>query len=243
MAHPIRLVVTDDLRRSRLTVFFRLPLAIPQLIWLALWGSVVYGEFKYARTQGAVSTASTLGTLGLAAVVTLFSGWLWPELHALHVRFLRWSTHSMAYLALIADPWPRLDARDEYPIDVQVDPPARQDRWKSFFRVLLAIPAILFAIVLVVVLMLVAFIGWFVCLVIGRMPAGMRDLGAYCLRFYAQTTAYLLYLTDRYPSLSTDGPVAPEAAATDQLRKLADLRDAGILTAEEFEAKRRLVLE
>ncbi|HEV3228587.1 MAG TPA: DUF4389 domain-containing protein, partial [Solirubrobacteraceae bacterium] len=35
--HPIRLIVTDDLRRSRLTVFFRLLLAIPHFIWLALW--------------------------------------------------------------------------------------------------------------------------------------------------------------------------------------------------------------
>jgi hypothetical protein len=36
-AHPIRLAVTDDLRRSRLTVFFRLLLAIPHFVWLYLW--------------------------------------------------------------------------------------------------------------------------------------------------------------------------------------------------------------
>ena len=39
--HPIHLVVTDDLQRSRLTVFFRLLLVIPHLIWLALWGIAV----------------------------------------------------------------------------------------------------------------------------------------------------------------------------------------------------------
>ena len=38
--HPIGLIVTDDLRRSRLTVFFRLLLVIPHLIWLTLWGIV-----------------------------------------------------------------------------------------------------------------------------------------------------------------------------------------------------------
>ena len=38
--HPVRLVVTDDLRRSRLTVFSRLLLAIPHFIWLALFGIV-----------------------------------------------------------------------------------------------------------------------------------------------------------------------------------------------------------
>ena len=27
----------EDLRRSRVTVFFRLPLAVPHIVWLALW--------------------------------------------------------------------------------------------------------------------------------------------------------------------------------------------------------------
>ena len=38
MEHPIQLIVTDDLSRSRLTVFFRLLLVIPHWIWLGLWG-------------------------------------------------------------------------------------------------------------------------------------------------------------------------------------------------------------
>ena len=36
--HPIHLVVTDDLQRSRLTVFFRLLLVIPHFVWLAALG-------------------------------------------------------------------------------------------------------------------------------------------------------------------------------------------------------------
>ena len=39
---PIRLSVDDDLRRSRLTVFFRLPLAIPHFVWLLLWGIAAF---------------------------------------------------------------------------------------------------------------------------------------------------------------------------------------------------------
>jgi hypothetical protein len=35
--HPVRLVVEDDLRRNRVTVFFRILLAIPHLIWILLW--------------------------------------------------------------------------------------------------------------------------------------------------------------------------------------------------------------
>ena len=40
--HPIRLHITDDLQRNRLTVFFRLILAIPHIIWLSLWGIITY---------------------------------------------------------------------------------------------------------------------------------------------------------------------------------------------------------
>ena len=32
--HPVQLVVEDDLQRNRLTVFFRLILAIPHFIWV-----------------------------------------------------------------------------------------------------------------------------------------------------------------------------------------------------------------
>ena len=40
---PIRLVVRDDdLERSRLTVFFRFFLAIPQFIWVALRGIAAF---------------------------------------------------------------------------------------------------------------------------------------------------------------------------------------------------------
>ena len=37
---PVHLIVRDDLERSRLSVFFRLLLVIPHLIWLGLWGAV-----------------------------------------------------------------------------------------------------------------------------------------------------------------------------------------------------------
>jgi len=239
----VRLVITDDLRRSRLTVLFRLVLAVPHLIWLGLWGGVVYGELRYTRTHGAAATAATFGTAGVAWVVTLFGAHLWPELHAFHARFLRWSTHMTAYVTLLANPWPRLDARDPYPIDVTIGPPLRQNRWKTVFRIILAIPAIVFAVVLAVVLVVLALAGWFVCLVLGRMPKGMRDLGAYCIRFGAQTSAYLLFLTDRYPSLGSDArALAPEATVHDHVRMLEELRDAGVLSDEEFEQKRRGLL-
>ena len=44
-----------------------------------------------------------------------------------------------------------------------------------------------------------AFLGWFVGLFLGRMPEGLRDLGAYALRYQGQVNAYLYFVTGRYP--------------------------------------------
>ena len=53
------------------------------------------------------------------------------------------------------------------------------------------------------VLVVVAFLGALYALVTGRYPRGLRDLSAYCIRYQAQTYAYLLLLTDRYPTLAS----------------------------------------
>jgi hypothetical protein len=70
------------------------------------------------------------------------------------------------------------------------------------------------------VLLTLAVAGWFAALAVGRMPKGMRDLGAYCLRYSAQTGGYLLLLTDRYPTLASaevrrEQPAEPEHAEPD----------------------------
>ena len=54
----------------------------------------------------------------------------------------------------------------------------------------------------------IAMLGWFACLARGRMPRGMRDAAVYAIGYGAQTTAYALLLTDRYPD-STPGRADP----------------------------------
>ena len=136
------------------------------------------------------------------AIWAFFAGHLEEDVHRFLARYVRYHVHLFAYLVLLADPWPRFQGRPGYPVDFEVDPPERQNRATILFRIVLAIPAAIFASVLAVVLYLIAVFGWFAALVLGRMPAGMRELGAYCLRYQAQTYAYLLLLTPRYPSLA-----------------------------------------
>lgn len=183
-AHPIRLAVTDDLKRSRLTVFFRLLLVIPHMFWLALWGFLA--EL----------------TVIVAWVATLVTGRTPDPLHNFLASYLRYMAHVTAYITLLADPYPAFSGGADYPVDVEIAGPERQSRWVTFFRYLLVIPAGLLAYVLGGVLRVLSFLGWFVCVFTGRLPEGMRNLGTYCLRYELQTYGYAFLLTARYPSLS-----------------------------------------
>lgn len=182
--HPIRLVVTDDLRRSRLTVFFRYLLTIPHLFWLMLYGIAAYV------------------VLFVAWFAALFTGRVPEGMHGFLAGFLRYSTRVNAYMYLVANPFPPFGAGGEYPVDLEVAGPESQGRLGVFFRGLLVIPALLLAQVLGGVMTVVAFVGWFYALFTGRMSEGMRNLMAYCLRYQQQTAGYYLLLTSRYPSLS-----------------------------------------
>ena len=183
--HPIGLIVDDDLKRTRITVFFRLLLAIPQAVWLAIWGIAVYVAWV------------------IAWFAALFTGRVPGGLHNFLARYARASTHLYAYVLLLADPWPPFGgAPGSYPVDLRVDPPAKQSRLTVFFRILLAIPALILSYVFRLVNQLVAFLGWFYALATGRMHEGMRDLSAWMLRYEVQTYAYVGLLTDRYPSLA-----------------------------------------
>ena len=182
--HPIGLIVTDDLRRSRLTVFFRLLLAIPHLIWLALWG-----------------IAAELAAL-VAWFAALFTGRVPAGLHNFMASFVRYAIRVTAYVFLLADPFPPFGSGGTYPVDLRVDRPQPQGRLSVFFRLLLAVPALVLAYVFRLVNQVVAVLGWFYSLAFGRMNEGMRNISAWLLRYEAQTYAYVFLLTGRYPSLA-----------------------------------------
>jgi uncharacterized protein DUF4389 len=203
--HPVRLVVSDDLQRNRLTVFFRLLLAIPHLIWVTLW-----------------SIAAVIAAI-LQWIVTLISGTPAAGLHSFLCRFARYTVHLNAYLYLVANPYPGFSGdEDSYPVDVRLPAPEVQARWKTAIRIILVLPAAGLCVALSglggpgrlprsgreasfstgggALTAFCAFLGWFASLARGRMPKGLRDAGAYGLGYGVQTLAYLMLITDRYPN-------------------------------------------
>jgi hypothetical protein len=182
--HPVRLVVNDDLRRNRLTTFFRPLLAIPHLLWLLLWGIVA------------------LLALIAGWFATLVKGELPDGLHNFLATYLRYQAHVYSYLFLIADPFPGFGGQPGYPIDLEIAAPRPQNRWTVAFRLILAIPAFIISGIMGYLNRALAIFSWFVALALGRVPEGMRNFAAFALRYELQTNAYASLLTERYPSFN-----------------------------------------
>ena len=185
--HPVRLVGdAHDLRRSRLTVFFRLPLLIPHLVWLYLWSILAFVAV----------------VLNWFATLAMGRSPRW--LHRFLSRFVRYELHLYAFGSLAANPFPGFTgALGTYPLDLVLpEDPEPQNRWKTLFRIFLLVPAWIVDFALLYALFVCAFFTWFVALVTGSAPWGLRNLSAYALRYTAQSNAYYNLLTDRYPHAS-----------------------------------------
>ena len=192
--HPVGLVVDDDLRRSRLTVFFRLLLAIPHLVWFV------------ALVDRSCSSLAIVGWIVGARHRAGCPG----GLHRFFCAYIRYvDAPRSAYFCARREPVPAVHGRplDGYPLDVRLpdsrsrsarlavlvpahprDPGAarsrhahRRRRHRLVSRAGTGTPARRqrqrrarspSA----------AFLGWFASLVAGRMPRGLRDAGAYCAR-------------------------------------------------------------
>jgi hypothetical protein len=216
---PVRLTVGDDLGRSRGTVFFRAWFALPFMVWLAVWA---IGAFFVALVNW---------------VATLVERKSPEPLYDFLARFVRYATRVYAYLSLAAEPLPGFDGRGDYPVDVEFDPPAPQRRLTVVFRILLSLPALLILFVLfgygnnvygflqpggssagLTVISVAAVGGWFYAMARGRAPRGLRDLVAYALSYGAQVWAYLLLLTDRYPSCDPLTAIGPLPTRSDPVQ-------------------------
>ena len=194
--HPVTVrAPDDDLTRNRLLVLFRVLLVIPHFVWLTIWGIgafiiVVFGWFA-----------------------ALFTGRLPQGWHGFLAAYVRYGTHVTSFLYVLGGPFPGFLGRaGAYPVDAAIDPPQRQSRWKTGFRLFLAFPALLLSSSFSTV-MLVAGVGaWWAALITGRVPEGLHRLLGWAVRYQAQFYSYLALLTDRYPYAGPDGAGRPDPA-------------------------------
>ena len=167
-------------------------LAVPHYLWLLGWSLLV------------------VAVAPLHWLFVLVVGRAWRPLFRFTTAYLRYTTHFGAYYSLVANPFPGMLGWRGYPVELIHPAIERQARLKTLVRGALAIPPWVFSQTLDRVVDIVAFLGWFACLALGRMPKGMRDLNAYALRYRQQTLGYLLLVTDAYPRLASDERYLPD---------------------------------
>jgi hypothetical protein len=192
--HPVRMRDEGERRRNRLLVLFRLPLAVPHLVWVTLWAIVAF----------VLAVVAWL----LALVLGRVPGWL----HRFLAAFVRYATHVISFLYVLGGRYPGFLGRaGSYPVDLEVDPPERQSRLKTLFRFFLAFPAFLAGSAFSTVTLLAGIGAWWAALFVGRIPEGLKGLLGWAVRYQAQLYGYLLLLTDRYPYTGPDGQREPPA--------------------------------
>jgi hypothetical protein len=190
----LRLRVRDEepLRRRRLAVLFRTVFYIPHAIVLTVWAFVA--AFFIA----------------IAWLALLIEGRLPTWLHRFIAAYVRYTGQVTAWFFLLSGRYPDPMHTDIHPFAIDIPERPRQPRLITLFRAVLAIPPLLLATALRVVLTLSSIPAWFVCLARGRTTAGLQELGTFCLRYELEALAYTLLLTPRYPRLvPAESPAAP----------------------------------
>lgn len=170
---PVFVAFAGPAPQSRLTVAFRILLAIPQLIVLWLLG-VAAGVITIIGWFGALFT----GRLPVFAADFL-------------TGYLRWLSRVYAYNYLLTDAYPPFTLDDaDYPVRLAVTP-GRLNRLAVLFRFFLLIPCwIVQAVVSYGALTIFMFVTWLIVLVTGQMPDAIHQGLAAVLRYQVRTLGF-----------------------------------------------------
>jgi hypothetical protein len=191
-SYPVTFEVEYPEKLSRLLIFVKLILAIPQYLVVYALGSVI----------------SVVTFIVWFAI--LFTGRYPLGLFNLVVGFTRWSANVSVYTGFMRDEYPPFTMDPgKYPVTYDVQYPERLSRWLIFFKLLLVIPNQLVVGLLGFVSFFVTFISWWAILFTGRFPRGLFDFNVGVLRWGYRATAYANLQRDEYPPYSLRSDAKP----------------------------------
>ena len=181
--YPVAFGVDYAERRSRLSAFFRLILAIPLMLWLYVFSIVGYLAVAIAWFAIVITGRYPTGLYNLVA------------------RFTRFLACTNAYMGMLCDPYPSFVGSHDpsYPVRMHFVPLDRYSRLKTFFRAILSIPILILRYAVNLLFEIAAVAAWFVILITGRLPRGLFDVMVLANSYTARSDAYLVLLTETYP--------------------------------------------
>ena len=217
-SYPVEFDVEPQLTgRNRLTVAFRIILAIPHLLIVGTPGFALGGGFWiYSRNGGQgfnfVSGLSGNGVLGAVAAVVAVIAWFAILFTSKHPRglwdltrmYMRWRTKAGAYTALLRDEYPPF-GEAPYPVTYVVAyPETPRNKWSVGLRFFYLIPHVFVLFFLTLAWSITTVIAWFAILFTGAYPEGLYTFGVGVMRWSIRVESYALLMRDEYPPFSME---------------------------------------
>lgn len=197
--YPVSLNIDYSDKSNRITVLFRLFLAIPILIILALLTSSSYETEQAAKE---VERVYSVGIIFLPTLLMIVFRRKYPKWwFDWNLALIKFSLRVASYLLLLRDEYPSTD--EEQAVHVQIHYPDVEkelNQWLPLVKWLLVIPHFIVLCFIMVGVIFCTLIAWFIILFFGSYPKSMFDFVVGSLRWILRVEAYAILLTtDEYP--------------------------------------------
>ena len=190
--HPVAFDVAYPERLSRILIFFKLILAIPQFIAIYL-----------------LQIALTLLTL-LAWFAILFTGRYPKAFFEFTSGVLRWQANIIAYVALMRDEYPPFSWEPgDYALTLDIPLAERQSRIRLLTRWIALIPNQIVFLFVQIAWAFTTFMSFFMILFSGRYPRGLFKFAVGAIRWQMRIATYQYLLGDEYPPYSINANARP----------------------------------
>lgn len=193
MAYPASLSVETPERVANWRPLLQWLLAVPHWIIVAVLGYV----------------SQVIAVISWFAI--LFTGRLPAGLANFQIMYLRYSARLYAYAGFLHGSYPPfafdMTAADPggTPVSVSVEPQLDgRNRLTTLVRLIMAIPALLFALIVGIISLVCHLLGFLAVLFTGRWPSGLRGWVVSVMGVDLRLNAYMSLLNDEYPPFNLD---------------------------------------
>lgn len=192
--YPALILTSRPERSSRLLLFLRPFMLIPHLFWAMLYGFA----------------AQIVLFLSFWAIV--FTGSHPESLWNFLCGYFRYASRVNGFGQLLTDTYPPFHGNDDtaYGIRISAQRPERMSRLNVFFRFLLVLPHIFFALFYSIGVGFILCVTFFAVLFTGRIPPSLWGILFRYFVYNSRLNAYTLLLVDEYPPFHGEQPLAAE---------------------------------
>ena len=194
--YPATLTIDYPEKANRLTVFFRVIMAIPIMIILGLLSYQGFTNDQFPNEFYWVGIL-VVPTLLMIVFRRKYPKW-WFDWN---VQLTKFSFRVVSYLLLLRHEYPSTDEEQAVIVQIQY-PNVKEDlnRWFPLIKWLFVFPHIIVLCFIMMGVLLSTILAWLIILISGKYPRKIFEFVVGALRWILRVQAYaLLLITDQYP--------------------------------------------